>query len=258
MAAREGSDVVLTVEGVRRAFGGVVAVDDVSFDARHGEIVGLVGPNGAGKSTLIAMVAGAIPATAGQVKFRGQDVTRWPQYKVARQGLVRTHQLASEFRKLTVLENLLVSAPNQRGERFRSSITWTRGWRRNEAVLVDTATALLEQFGMLEKANDYAGSLSGGQKRLLELMRVLMVKPKMVLLDEPMAGINPGFIKTVEACLLGIRADGVDLIIVEHELDVVERLCDTVIVMAQGRVLARGDMDELRANQAVVDAYLVG
>jgi branched-chain amino acid transport system permease protein len=230
----------------------------VSFEVKHGEIVGLVGPNGAGKSTLMAMVAGAVAPTAGRIVFHGVEVTNLPQYKVARQGMVRTHQLASEFRKLTVLENLLVSAPGQRGERFRSSITRSTTWRKQEEALVERASALLEEFGMLAKANDYAGSLSGGQKRLLELMRVLMVGPKMVLLDEPMAGINPGFIKTVEAYLSRIRSEGVDLIIAEHELDVIERICDRVIVMAQGRVLAEGGMDELRSNPAVVDAYLVG
>jgi ABC-type branched-subunit amino acid transport system ATPase component len=185
-------------------------------------------------------------------------VTHRPEYRLARQGLVRTSQLSSEFQKLTVLENLLVAAPGQRGERFRSAVVPGRVWREQEAKLVEEATAVLDEFGMLAKANDYAGTLSGGQKRLLELMRVLMVHPKLILLDEPMAGINPGFIGTVENCLLDFRARGVDLLIAEHELDVVERLCDRVIVMAQGRVLARGSMDELRASPEVVEAYLVG
>jgi ABC-type branched-subunit amino acid transport system ATPase component len=206
----------------------------------------------------MAVLAGAIRATKGRVVFHGTDVTRWPEHRIARHGLVRTSQLSSEFEKLTVLENLLVSAPGQRGERFRSAVLPARTWRNQEERLVAEATAILDEFGLLAKANDYAGTLSGGQKRLLELMRVLMVHPKMILLDEPMAGINPGFIHTVEAVLLDIRSRGVDLVIAEHELDVVERLCDRVVVMAQGRVLARGSMDELRARPEVVEAYLVG
>jgi ABC-type branched-subunit amino acid transport system ATPase component len=190
--------------------------------------------------------------------FDGADVTRWPEYKIARHGLVRAHQLSTEFRKLTVMENLLVAAARQRGERFRSAVTPAKLWRAQERALIKEATTVLEQFGLRGKANDYAGTLSGGQKRLLELMRVLMLEPKLVLLDEPMSGVNPGFIATVEERLLDFRARGVDLVIAEHELDVVERLCDRVIVVAQGRVLAQGNMDELRANPAVVEAYLVG
>lgn len=253
-AARPG----LVVDHVRRAFGGVVAIEEVSFEVNTGEIVGLVGPNGAGKSTLMAVVAGAIRPSSGRIFFHGSDVTRRPEHKVASLGLVRTSQLSSEFQKLTVLENLLVAAPGQRGERFRSAFLPARSWRRQEARLIDEAKGVLEEFGMLAKANDYAGTLSGGQKRLLELMRVLMVHPQMILLDEPMAGINPGFIATVEASLLEIRARGVELVIAEHELDVVERLCDRVIVMAQGKVLARGSMEQLRATPEVVEAYLVG
>lgn len=248
----------LIVDRIRREFGGVVAIDEVSFEVSPGEIVGLVGPNGAGKSTFMAVIAGAIRATSGRVVFQGTEVTRWPEHKVSRHGLVRTSQLSSEFQELTVIENLLVAAPGQRGERFRSAVLPARFWREQEARLADEATAILEEFGMLGKANDYAGTLSGGQKRLLELMRVLMVHPRMILLDEPMAGINPGFVATVEGVLLDIRARGVDLVIAEHELDVVERLCDRVVVMAQGRVLARGSMDELRARPEVVEAYLVG
>jgi ABC-type branched-subunit amino acid transport system ATPase component len=255
-AAESGQGLI--ADGVRREFGGVVAIDDVSFEVSAGEIVGLVGPNGAGKSTFLAVVAGAIRATSGRILFHGTDVTRWPEHKVARHGLVRTSQLSSEFQKLTVLENLLVAAPGQRGEGFRSAVLPPRFWRDQEAQLIDEALGILDEFGMLAKANDYASTLSGGQKRLLELMRVLMVHPKMILLDEPMAGINPGFIGTVEAVLLDIRARGVDLVIAEHELDVIERLCDRVVVMAQGRVLARGSMDELRARPEVVEAYLVG
>jgi ABC-type branched-subunit amino acid transport system ATPase component len=252
------SEAVLTARDVRRAFGGVVAVDSVSLDVRKGEIVGLVGPNGAGKSTLMSILGGATPASGGRIAFHGADITGWAQHKIAAHGLVRTHQLASEFADLTVLENLLVAAPTQRGERFRAAIVPRRWWRSEEEALVAAARVVLEEFGLLSKANDLAGTLSGGQKRLLELMRVLMVEPKMILLDEPMAGINPGFIKTVEECLLTIRAHGVDLLIAEHELDVIERMCDRVIVMAQGHILAEGGMEELRAMPAVVDAYLVG
>ena len=248
----------LAVQGLRREFGGTVAVDDLTFAVRPGEIVGLVGPNGAGKSTALSVIAGVLPASKGRVVFNGRQITGHPPYKLARTGLVRIPQISQEFGRLTVLENLCVAGPRQRGERFRSAWTPRRSWADQEASVLQEAFELLDRFNLIAKANDYAETLSGGQKRLLELARALMVKPSLLLLDEPMAGVNPAFMETVEACLQEVRRAGVSLLIVEHRLDSVERLCDRVIVMAQGRVLAEGSMQELREMPPVVEAYLVG
>jgi len=248
----------LVVEGLRREFGGTVAVDDLTFAVRPGEIVGLVGPNGAGKSTALAVIAGVLPASKGRVLFNGQQITGHLPHKLARAGLVRIPQISQEFGRLTTLENLCVAAPHQRGERFRSAWLPRRSWAGQEDAVIREAFELLERFNLAAKANDYAETLSGGQKRLLELARALMVKPSLLLLDEPMAGVNPRFMETVEDCLEEVRRSGVSLLIVEHRLDSVERLCDRVIVMAQGRVLAEGTMAELREMPPVVEAYLVG
>jgi branched-chain amino acid transport system ATP-binding protein len=246
------------VEGLHKEFGGVVAVDDASFDVRSGEIVGLVGPNGAGKSTVLSIVSGDLTPTRGRVTFNGRDVTGMATHKLAHAGLIRIPQLSREFRRLTVLENLLVAAPRQPGERFRAAVTRRRTWAPREAEILDEATGILDRFGFRQYANDYGEHLSTGQKRLLEVMRALMTEPTMLLLDEPMAGVNPSFMEVVEQCLIEIRDQGVTLLLTEHRLDTVERLCDRVIFMAQGRVLTEGTMSELRANEAVVEAYLAG
>jgi ABC-type branched-subunit amino acid transport system ATPase component len=249
---------LLAVRDIRRDFGGLKAVDGASFDAMSGRITGLIGPNGAGKSTLMGIVAGAIRPDAGTVRFDGNDVTGLPSYKIARLGIVRTFQLSAEFSKLTVLENLLVAAPGQKGESLLGAELGRAYWGRGEAALVDVARDVLARFGMTPKENELAGNLSGGQTRLLEIMRALMSKPKMLLLDEPFAGVNPTLAREIEQYLLDLRADGLSMIMVEHELSVVERLCDPVVVMAQGKVIAEGSMRDVGSRQEVLDAYLVG
>ncbi len=249
---------LLAVEHLRREFGGVVAVDDASFQVLPGTITSLIGPNGAGKSTVVGIVGGGVRPTSGTVRFVGEDVTRLPPYARAERGLIRTFQLSSQFSKLTVLENLLVAAPNQVGEQFRTLIFGKRLWKAEQDRLLDQAHDLLVRFSMFDMRDEYAGNLSGGQKRLVEIMRALMANPKVVLLDEPMAGVNPTLARTIEGYLLDLAAEGVTLFLVEHELDVVERLSDNVIVMAQGRTIATGSMAELRENEEVVRAYLEG
>jgi neutral amino acid transport system ATP-binding protein len=250
--------VILAVRGVRRDFGGVKAVDGASFSSLGGRVTGLIGPNGAGKSTLLGIIAGAIKASSGTVTFDGHDVTGLPPNQVARRGLIRTFQLSAEFSKLTVLENLLVAAPGQKGESLLGAELGRLYWGPNQDALVETARGVLDRFGMTPKEDELAGNLSGGQKRLLEIMRALMAKPKMLLLDEPFAGVNPTLAREIEQYLLDLRDEGLSMIMVEHDLNVVERLCDPVVVMAQGRVISEGTMREVTARQEVLDAYLVG
>ena len=250
--------VLLRVQDVRRQYGGVHAVDGASFEVRAGTITGLIGPNGAGKSTALGMIAGAIVPTGGTITFDGHDVTGQPSYRRARRGLSRTFQLSSEFAHMTVLENLLVAAPGQRGESFWGMLRGKQYWGAQERALVERARVLLQRFDMAAKEDDYAGNLSGGQKRLVEIMRALMAQPKLLLLDEPMAGVNPTLAGRIAGYLEELRDGGLTMLMVEHELLHVDRLCDPVIVMAQGRVLAQGTMQELRARREVLDAYLAG
>lgn len=248
----------LEVEDLRRDFGGVWAVDGATFGAQAGCITALIGPNGAGKSTVVSLVGGALRPAAGKVILDGQDITALEPHERARLGLVRTYQMSSEFGRLTVLENLLVGVPRQRGERFRTLIYGKRYWREQEESELVKALTLLDRFSMTEKKDEYAGNLSGGQKRLLEIMRSLMAEPRLLLLDEPMAGVNPTLAREIEGYLSALASEGLTMLLIEHELDVVERLCESVVVMAQGHVIATGKMDELRTRTEVLNAYLAG
>ena len=248
----------LEVRDLHVEFGGVRAVDGATFTIPAGEVTGLIGPNGAGKSTALKLIAGALEPTAGRILHDGEEIGGRPAWFVARRGVIRTFQLSSEFARLTVIENLLVAVPGQRAATFGGSLRRKRYWRAQQRELIARAKELLREFDMLAKADEYAGTLSGGQKRLVEIMRALMAQPRLLLLDEPLAGVNPTLRLTVEEHLLRLRERGLTMVMVEHELGTVERCCDSVIVMAQGRVLATGSMEEMRANEEVVDAYLVG
>jgi branched-chain amino acid transport system permease protein len=250
--------VVLEAVELTREFGGVRAVNGVSFSVMRGTLTGLIGPNGAGKSTLLAMLAGTLRASSGRVVYLGQDVTSVPAYRRARMGLVRTFQLASEFKRLTVMENLVSSVQRNRGDSLRGSLLGPRYWRADENAAVLRAEALLERFGLAQYANTYAGDLSGGQRRLVEIMRALMAEPRMLLLDEPMAGVHPHLARRIGNELVALCAEGMTILMVEHELAIMDEFCDPVIVMAEGAVLAEGTMEQLRGRQEVVEAYLVG
>lgn len=262
----DGGDrpVVLQAVGVTRAFGGVQAVTGVSVAVRQGTLTGLIGPNGAGKSTLLAMLAGTLPVSGGQVRYLGADVTAMPAYQRARRGLVRTFQLASEFSRLTVLENLLTGVPGghhqqgNRGDSLRGALAGRRHWRADEAAVTAAAWELLERFGLDGHANSYAGDLSGGQRRLVEIMRALMAQPRVLLLDEPMAGVHPNLARRIGGELTALCSGGLTVLMVEHELAIMDEFCDPVVVMAEGTVLAEGTMAELRGRSEVVEAYLVG
>ena len=249
---------ILTVSDVRRDYGGLKAVDGASFSAMPGRITGLIGPNGAGKSTLIGIIGGQIKSNGGSITFDGRDITGLAPHKISRRGMVRTFQLSAEFTKLTVLENLLVAAPDQKGESLLGAELSRLYWGPSEAVHVDMARDVLDRFAMTPKENELAGNLSGGQKRLLELMRAMMAGPALLLLDEPMAGVSPSLARRIEQHLLDLHGEGLTMLMIEHELAVVERLCDPVIVMAQGRVISQGTMAEVRADREVLDAYLIG
>jgi ABC-type branched-subunit amino acid transport system ATPase component/ABC-type branched-subunit amino acid transport system permease subunit len=253
-----GRDVVLAAVNVSRDFGGVHAVSGVSLAVHRGSLTGLIGPNGAGKSTLLALLAGTDQVSAGQILYQGQDVTSMPAYRRARLGLVRTFQLASEFKRLTVMENLLSAVPGNRGESLRGALAGRRYWREDEAAAVAKAAAVLRRFGLEALANEYAGNLSGGQRRLVEIMRALMTEPAMLLLDEPMAGVHPELARRIGTALTELCQDGMTILMVEHELAIMDEFCDPVIVMAEGSVLAEGTMTELRDRTEVVEAYLVG
>jgi branched-chain amino acid transport system permease protein len=234
------------------------AVDGVSIEVLPGRLTGLIGPNGAGKSTFLAVLAGTLPASEGSIVFDGEEISALPTFRRARRGLVRTFQLPSEFGQLTVLENLLAAAPKNKGDSIVGALRGRRYWREDEAALVERARDLLARFRMTEKEDQYAGDLSGGQKRLVEIMRALMLQPRLLLLDEPMAGVHPSIVGEIASYLESLRDDGLTILMVEHQLAIVERLCDPVIVMAQGKVIGRGSMIELRRQREVIDAYLIG
>src|SRR5579859_205134 len=249
---------MLEVADLHRQFGGVRAVNGASFTVPPGQITGLIGPNGAGKSTVLNVIAGTLRPDAGTVSYRGRDITGLPSYKVARAGIIRTFQISAEFAAMTVLENLLVAAPAQRGERLWQAALGKRYWRPQERANVEIARQLMARFDMSAAEDEYAGNLSGGQKRLLELMRALMARPELLLLDEPMAGVSPSLARRIEQHLVDLVGEGLSMLMIEHELAVVDRLCDPVVVMAQGRVISQGTMADVRADQEVLDAYLIG
>ena len=257
-ASGPAADVILQAVDVSRDFGGVHAVRGVSLSIARGTVTGLIGPNGAGKSTLLALLAGTDRVSSGQVLYQGRDVTSVPAFRRARLGMVRTFQLASEFRRLTVMENLLSAAPGNRGDSLAGSLAGRRYWRQDETAAIDRAGGILRRFGLEALAGEYAGDLSGGQRRLVEIMRALMTDPQLLLLDEPMAGVHPELARRIGDMLIALSQDGLTVLMVEHELAIMDEFCDPVIVMAEGSVLAEGTMAALRGQAEVVEAYLVG
>ncbi|WP_298210120.1 ABC transporter ATP-binding protein [Ferrimicrobium sp.] len=250
---------ILSVAQLEKSFGGVQAVRGAEFEVLEGSITALIGPNGAGKSTVVNLIAGALRPDAGQVHFRGVDITGYKPHQVAGHGLIRTFQISREYPAMTVLENLMVSPLGQTGEHLFSALFRRGHYKSEEREFVEKAIAILDEFGLYGMRNEYARNLSGGQKRLLELARAVMADPKMLILDEPMAGINPALISRIGEHMLRLKEDnGYTFLMVEHNLDVVERVCDHVVVLAVGRTLAQGTMSELRQDAEVVSAYLTG
>jgi ABC-type branched-subunit amino acid transport system ATPase component len=253
-------DVPLRVEGLRKKFGGIVAVDDTSFEVESGSMTGLIGPNGAGKSTTFNCITGVHRPTAGNVYFRGEEITGLSPHQVANRGLVRTFQIARELEEMTVLENMMLAPKAQRGESMWRSLL---PFYRNEVVdqereVLEKCWDILEFFEIDHLAHEYAGNLSGGQRKLLELARALLTEPDMLLLDEPFAGVNPSLEERLLEHVHELREDGYTFLIVEHDMDLIMENCERVIVMHQGKVLTEGTPDEVRSNEEVIEAYLGG
>ena len=257
-AKRVPSGVPLRVEGLVKRFGGVTAVDGASFEVEEGSLTGLIGPNGAGKSTTFNCITGVHEPTAGSIQFKNEDITGKEPYQIAQKGLVRTFQIARELGEMSVLENLMLAPKNQIGESAIRSVT--PGLRseviEEEAEIRERAWETLEFFEIEHLATENAENLSGGQRKLLEMARTLMTDPEMVLLDEPLAGVNP----TLEEKLLDrihrLREDGYTFLLVEHDMNVIMNNCEHVIVMHQGSVLAEGTGEEIRNDERVIEAYL--
>lgn len=249
---------ILSGAGLHKSFGGNRAVNGADLTISEGTITALIGPNGAGKSTVVNLFSGLLTPDAGRVRLTGQDVTGWPSHRIARRGLIRTFQLSRELQGLTVLENLLVTPIGQTGESLLNIFFRPGAVRREERANVERAVEILRDYGLYDVRDNWARELSGGQKRLLELARAVMARPKILLLDEPMAGVNPALVDQIGHHILKLKTDGITVLMIEHNLGVVERICDHVIVMAEGRTLATGRMSDLRGNTKVVQAYLGG
>jgi branched-chain amino acid transport system ATP-binding protein len=248
---------LLDVEGLAVRFGGLRAVDGATFSVQPGSVTALIGPNGAGKTTAFNLLTGFIKADAGRVRFADHDISRARSDLIARLGMVRTFQLTRVLAKMTVIENVMLAAPDQPGAKFSNALFRPRRWRAREAEVREQARALLAEVGIESHAHEYAATLSGGQRKLLELARALMTEPRLVLLDEPMAGVNPTLGRRLLEYLKTLRAErGMTVLFVEHDMDVVMDISDEVVVMAEGRVIARGRPEQVRADQRVIDAYL--
>ena len=248
-------DPVLTADGVRRRFGGLGAVDVDHLEVQRGSITALIGPNGAGKSTFFNVLSGFDRPDAGSWSFDGTAISGWRAHRIARRGMVRSFQLPKALAKLSVLDNMKLGAPRQTGERLAVALVPSR-WRSQERTVELQAIELLGRFGLGDQRDDYAGTLSGGQRKLLEMARALMAQPDMVLLDEPMAGVNPVLVETLLEHMKGIREVGVTVMFVEHDMDVVMGVSDWVVCMGVGKVIAEGTPAAVGANPDVIDAYL--
>jgi ABC-type branched-subunit amino acid transport system ATPase component len=248
----------LELRDVTFAYGGIKALDNCSLTVERQTITGLVGPNGAGKSTLIEVVCGALRPHKGKVVFDGKDIGGLARNKVARLGVIRTFQISKQFATLPVIENMLIAAPGQLGEMPLRAILYRRGWVRQEEELRVRARALLEWIGMSGTELQPAGTLSGGQRRLLDIARALMGKPKLLLLDEPTAGVYPVMAKLIAQRLRELPSLGVTVLLIAHDMEFIEGTCDEVIAMAQGRVLTRGTMAFVRESPELLQAYLGG
>jgi neutral amino acid transport system ATP-binding protein len=248
---------ILEVREVVRTFGGLRAVDDASFDVETGSITALIGPNGAGKSTLFNVISGFLSSERGTVRFEGRRIDRAPPHRIAQRGLVRTFQVPRALTRMSVQDNILHAAPRHPGEQLNGLVLRPGHARSRELEARERAAELLALFRLDRHAGDYAGVLSGGQRKLLDFARVLMAEPRLVLLDEPMAGVNPALGRELVEHVLRLRTDaGMTFLFVEHDLDIVMEASDRVIVMNEGHVIASGTPADVRADQRVVDAYL--
>ncbi|MEY4024974.1 MAG: hypothetical protein RL438_487 [Actinomycetota bacterium] len=248
-------DPILLAENVRRNFGGVTAVDVQHLEVQRGSITALIGPNGAGKTTLFNLLTGFDTPDAGEWMFDSKNLKKVVAHKTASLGMVRTFQLTKSLTKLSVIENMKLGATHQMGEKWWNGLLPFR-YRKQEAIIERRADELLKRFKLDHMRDQYAGTLSGGQRKLLEMARALMTNPRLVMLDEPMAGVNPALKQSLNEHIRGLRDDGMTVLFVEHDMDMVHDISDWVIVMAEGRIIAEGTPDQISSNPAVIEAYL--
>jgi branched-chain amino acid transport system ATP-binding protein len=250
---------IFEAEGVVKRFGGIRAVNGATMRVQEGSITALIGPNGAGKTTFFNVITGFYRADSGTAAFGGTRVLGRPPYVIARLGMVRTFQITKALSAMPVIDNMMLAAPDQPGEKLRNLIIRPAVSRAREREVREQSMELLEVFNLADLADHYAGTLSGGQRKLLELARALMAKPRFLLLDEPMAGINPTLGRRLLDHMKRLREEeGVTFLFVEHDMEVVMNHSDRVIVMAEGKVIADGEPHEVRSDKAVIDAYLGG
>jgi branched-chain amino acid transport system ATP-binding protein len=248
-------DPILLAESVRRDFGGVTAVDVAHLEVQRGSITALIGPNGAGKTTLFNLLTGFDTPDTGEWMFDSKNLKKVVAHKTASLGMVRTFQLTKSLTKLSVIENMKLGATHQMGEKWWNGLLPFR-YRKQEAIIERRADELLKRFKLDHMRDQYAGTLSGGQRKLLEMARALMTNPRLVMLDEPMAGVNPALKQSLNEHIRGLRDDGMTVLFVEHDMDMVHDISDWVVVMAEGRIIAEGTPDQISANPAVIEAYL--
>ena len=248
---------ILHVENVSKYFGGLAAVNNCSLKIKKRSITGIIGPNGSGKTTLFNLIAGNLKSSKGSVIFNNENITNMPSYQLFSKGLLRTFQIAHEFSNLTVLENLMMVPSNQSGENLITALINPKLVEREEDQLKEKALEVIEFLNLKHLSNELAGNLSGGQKKLLELGRTMMVDAKLVLLDEVGAGVNRTLLKDLGTAILRLNKEkGYTFCMIEHDIDFISRMCDPVIVMSEGSVLFEGSSDEVKKNDKVIDSYL--
>ncbi len=249
------NDPILVAEGIRRQFGGLMAVDVEHLEVERNRITALIGPNGAGKTTFFNLLTGFDKPDQGVSRFDGHLMSDSSAHKVAKLGMVRTFQLTKALARLTVIENMRLGAPNQRGEKLWAG-PFRFLWRDEERHITERADALLERFKLSHMRDEFAGGLSGGQRKLLEMARALMTDPTLIMLDEPMAGVNPALKQSLLSHVKELKNEGRTVLFVEHDMDMVHEISDWVVVMAGGRIIAEGTASEISGNRDVIDAYL--
>ena len=248
-------DPIISMDHVRRQFGGLTAVDVDHLEIPRGAITALIGPNGAGKTTLFNLLTGFDKPDTGEWTFGGKNIAGVPAFKLAQMGQVSTFQLTKALGLLTVLDNMKLGAKDQKGENFLNSL-FPFMWKKQDDEIAEKAMLLLRKFKLDTKKDDFAASLSGGQRKLLEMARALMSDPELVMLDEPMAGVNPALTQSLLDHILDLKKEGMTVLFVEHDMHMVSHIADWVVVMAEGRVVAEGPADQVMKNPAVIDAYL--
>lgn len=248
-------DPILVAKEISRSFGGLIAVDVDYLEIQRGAITALIGPNGAGKTTFFNLLTGFDEPNKGHVELNGKSIDGVASHKLAAQGMVRTFQLTKALSRMTVLQNMMLGAKGQQGENLFKALA-TPLWRSREKEVEEQARALLDRFNLTHMTDQFAGTLSGGQRKLVEMARALMTEPELVMLDEPMAGVNPALTQSLLGHVKQLRSEGRTVIFVEHDMDVVQDISDWVVVMAEGRIIAEGPPASISENSQVVDAYL--